>query len=157
VLRSFLIVGALACLLAGCGSSPKDVSKAEYEQHLQLIGTNLYTAANHLGESTAIGPFNQNVQRLQDTIDDSAHDLSGLRPPGAAAQAANTRLVHAYHDLSDEFEKVKDARRESYPKAIAALVAVQTSEPAKASIRAANDLRKLGFQVPTSATIGTSP
>jgi hypothetical protein len=154
--RSFLFVVALACVLAGCGSSPKHVTKAQYEQHLQTIGKNLYTAANQLGQSTATGPFNQNVQALQDTIDDSAHDLSGLRPPGAAAQAANKRLVHAYHDLSDEFDKVKDARRESYPKAIAALVAVQHSGPAKASIQAADDLRKLGFQVPVSATIGSS-
>jgi hypothetical protein len=156
VLRPSLLVVALACLLAGCGSSPKDVTKRQYEQHLQTIGTNLFTAANRLGQSTAIGPFNQNVQALQDTIDDSAHDLGGLRPPGAAAQAANKRLVQAYHDLSDEFDKVKDARRDSYPKAIAALIAVQHSEPAKASIRAAADLRKLGFAVPSSATIGSS-
>jgi hypothetical protein len=155
VLRSSLIVVALACVLAGCGSTPRHVTKAQYEQQLQAIGKDLYTAANHLGQSTAIGPFNQNVQALQDTIDDSAHDLGGLRPPGDAAQAANKRLVDAYHDLSDEFEKVKDARRESYPKAIAALVAVQSSAPAKASIQAADDLRKLGFQVPASATLGS--
>jgi len=156
VLRPSVIALALVCVLAGCGSSPKDVTKQQYEQHLQAIGTNLYRAANNLGQSTAIGPFNQNVQALQDTIDDSAHDLRGLRPPGAAAQAANKRLVHAYGGLKDEFDKVKDARRESYPKAVAALVAVQRSDAAKESIRAAAELRKLGFKVPTSATIGSS-
>ena len=38
---------------------------------------------------------------------------------------------------------------------IAALLAVQHSEPATASIRAAERLRKLGFRVPVSATIGS--
>ena len=142
-------------VLAGCGTAPKHVTKQQYEAHLQTIGTNLYNAANNLGQSTAIGPFNENIQKLQDVIHDSGSDLSHLIPPGAAAQAANKRLVKAYHDLSEQFDKVKDARRESYPKAIAALTAVLGSEPAKESIRAAGQLRKLGFKVPVSATIGS--
>ncbi len=101
------------------------------------------------------GVFNENVQKLQDTIDNAAGDLNGLRPPGAEAQAANKQLVHAYGDLADEFDKVKEARRESYPKAIVALTAVQRSEPARQSIRAAMQLRRLGFKVPVSATIGS--
>jgi len=143
-------------LLVGCGSKPKPVTKAQYEQHLQAIGTNLYTAANNLGESTATAVFNENVQKLQDTINNSADDLDGLLPPGAEVQAANQRLVQAYRDLAKEFEKVKDARRESYPKALAALVAVQHSEPARRSIRTAAELRKLGINVPVSATVGPS-
>jgi hypothetical protein len=153
--RVSLLVLVSALALAGCGSAPKDVTKAQYEQHLQAIGDNLYTSANSLGQSTATGVFNENVQKLQDAIDDGASDLNGLRPPGAEAQAANKRLVHAYRDLADEFDKVKDARRESYPKAIVALKAVQRSEPAKESIRAAAQLRKLGFNVPASTTIGS--
>jgi hypothetical protein len=148
-----LLVSALA--FAGCGSAPKDVTKAQYEQHLQTIGDNLYKSANALGQSTATGVFNENVQKLQDTIDNAAGDLNGLRPPGAEAQAANKQLVHAYGDLADEFDKVKEARRESYPKAIVALTAVQRSEPARQSIRAAMQLRRLGFKVPVSATIGS--
>jgi hypothetical protein len=143
-------------LLAGCGSKPKPVTRAQYEQQLQTIGDNLYTGANNLGQSTATGVFNDNVQKLQDTLNMSADDLNGLLPPGAEVQAANKRLVQAYRDLAKEFEKVKEARRDSYPKALAALVAVQRSEPAKESIRAAQQLRKLGIKVPTSATIGTS-
>jgi hypothetical protein len=156
VRRASLLLLLFAVALAGCGSAPKDVTKAQYEQHLQTIGNNLYLAANNLGQSTATGVFNGNVQKLQDTIDDGASDLNGLRPPGADAQAANKRLVHAYRALADEFDKVKDARRDSYPKAIVALKAVQRSEPANESIRAAAQLRKLGFKVPASATIGSS-
>jgi hypothetical protein len=153
---SLLALTLLALVLAGCGKSVKDVTKAQYERRIDRIGTNLYTAANNLGQSTATGIFNQNVQALQDVIDDSADELDGIRPPGVKAQEANVRLVHAYRDLADEFDKVKDARRESYPRAIVALTAVQHSEPAQESIRAAARLRKLGFKVPVSATIGGS-
>jgi hypothetical protein len=153
---SLVLLVLFAVPLAGCGSAPKDVTKAQYEQHLQTIGDNLYKAANSLGQSTATGVFNENVQKLQDTIDDSAGDLNGLRPPGAEAQAANKQLVHAYRDLADEFDKVKEARRDSYPKAIVALKAVQRSDPARDSTRAAMRLRRLGFKVPVSATIGSS-
>jgi hypothetical protein len=155
VRRASLVLLVSALALAGCGSAPKDVTKAQYEQHLQTIGDNLYKSANALGQSTATGVFNENVQKLQDTIDNAAGDLNGLRPPGAEAQAANKQLVHAYGDLADEFDKVKEARRESYPKAIVALTAVQRSQPARQSIRAAMRLRRLGFKVPVSATIGS--
>jgi hypothetical protein len=155
VRRASLLLLLFALAFAGCGSAPKDVTKAQYEQHLQTIGDNLYKSANALGQSTATGVFNENVQKLQDTIDDSARDLNGLRPPGTEAQAANKQLVHAYGDLADEFDKVKEARRDSYPKAIVALTAVQSSAPARDSIRAAMRLRRLGFKVPVSATIGS--
>ena len=76
-------------------------------------------------------------------------------PADVFASASPKYTELAYRDLADQFDHVKDARRDSYPKAIAALLAVQHSEPAKASIRAAERLRKLGFRVPVSATIGS--
>jgi microsomal dipeptidase-like Zn-dependent dipeptidase len=75
---------------------------------------------------------------------------------GTAVQAANDRLIRAYRDLKDEFEKVKDARRVSYKQAVAALVALEKSEPAKETIRAARQLRDLGVRVPVFATLGGS-
>ena len=158
MLRASLLVAVAvaAVALAGCGGiKEKDVTKAQYEQQLQQIGDDLFRAANNLGQSTATGIFNANVQKLQDTIHDSADSLDAMRPPGVKAQAANDDLIRAYRDLADQFDHVKDARRDSYPKAIAALLAVQHSEPATASIRAAERLRKLGFRVPVSATIGS--
>jgi hypothetical protein len=156
VRRASLLILLVVVVAAGCGGAkPKPVTQAVYERRVDAIGTSLYTAANGLGESTATQVFNDNVQNIQDALDDGAHELHLMLPPGAKAQAANDRLVDAYHDLEDEFDKVKDARRESYPKAIAALVAAQHSTAAKQSLRAAADLRKLGFKVPVSATIGS--
>jgi hypothetical protein len=153
---SLLALGLVVFLLAGCGRSVHDVTKAQYEQRLDKIGHDLYLAANALGESTNTQVFNDGVGKLQDVVNDAADTLDGVRPPGPAAQAANKRLVAAYRKLGDEFDKVKDARRESYPRAIAALEQVQTSAPAKETISAAKELRRLGFKVPVFATIGGS-
>src|SRR5947207_15067847 len=74
VLRASLLVAVAvaAVALAGCGGiKEKDVTKAQYEQQLQQIGDDLFKAANNLGQSTATGIFNANVQKLQDTIHDS--------------------------------------------------------------------------------------
>ena len=150
-------VALVALLVAGCGGkSEQDVTKKQYEQKVDAIGLTLYDAANALGQSTATQVFNDGIGKLQDALEDGADELDGLRPPTAAAQAANDRLVDAYRDLADEFDKVKDARRESYPRALRALQDVQKSPPARATLAAAGDLRKLGFKVPSSAVLGSA-
>jgi hypothetical protein len=151
------MLALVTLVVAGCGGkSERDVTKKQYEQRLDQIGLDLFDAANALGESTATQAFNDGIGKLQDVLEDGADELDGVRPPGIAAQAANDRLVIAYRDLADEFEKVKDARRESFPRALTALQALQKSPPARATLRAAADLRKLGFKVPVSTTIGVA-
>jgi hypothetical protein len=157
VRTSLLALVLVAFVLAGCGGkSEKDVSKAQYEQRLEKIGHDLYLAANGLGVSTNTQIFIDGVDKLQDVVNDAADTLDGVSPPGAAAQAANDRLVSAYRELGDELDKVKDARRESYPRAIAALQEAQKSAPAKETLRAAKELRQLGFKVPVFATLGSA-
>ena len=142
--------------LAGCGSKPQSVTKTQYEHHLDGIGRKLYVAANGLGDSTATGIFNAKVDDLKDVLDDAGRELDGLKLPDPAAQAQNKRLARAYHDLADELEKVKDARRESYIRALKALDAVQKSEPARETLKAAAQLKKLGIRVPVFAVLGSS-
>jgi hypothetical protein len=143
-----------ALVATGCGSKPKPVTKAQYEQRLAQIGHDLYVAANALGSTTNTQIFNNNVDKLKKVVHDAAKELNGVRPPGVAAQRQNARLVRAYGELEKQFDKVKDERRISYPRAIAALQAVQKSAAAQQTIAAAQQLRKLGFNVPVFATIG---
>jgi hypothetical protein len=153
--RALILLTVLLALVAtGCGSKPKPVTKAQYEQRLQAIGRQLYLAANALGSSTNTQIFNNNIDKLKKVVHDAAKDLNGVRPPGLAAQRQNDRLVHAYRELEKQFDKVKDERRISYPRAVAALQAVQKSPAAQETISAARQLRKLGFKVPVFATIG---
>jgi hypothetical protein len=151
-----LLALPLALVAVGCGSKPKPVTKAQYEQRLAQIGHDLYVAANALGSTTNTQIFNDNVDRLKQVVGDAAKELNGVRPPGLAVQRQNSRLVHAYRGVEKQFDKVKDARRISYPRAVAALQAVQKSPAARESIAAAQQLRKLGFTVPVFATIGGS-
>ena len=155
--RALILLAVLLALVAtGCGSKPKSVTKAQYEQRLAGIGHDLYVAANALGSSTNTQIFNNNVDKLKKVVHDAAKELNGVRPPGLAAQRQNARLVHAYKELEKQFDAVKDERRVSYPRAVAALQRVQASPAAQATIAAAQQLRKLGFKVPVFATIGGS-
>jgi hypothetical protein len=147
---------AAVTLVTGCGTSEKPVTKAQYEQRLAKIGQGLYQAANALTQSSNTQIFIDAVSHLEDVVADSANDLDGVRPPGEAAQRANDRLVHAYRDLKGEFEKVKDARRQSFRQAINALQRLQKSQPAQETLRAAQQLRKLGYTFPASASIGSA-
>ena len=147
----------LAGLVTGCGGkSEKAVTKAQYEQRIDQLGRDLYSAANDLGQSSNTEIFIDGVDKLEHVVSDGADALDAMRPPGTAAQAANDRLIRAYRDLKDEFEKVKDARRVSYKRALDALMKLQSSTPAKETIRAAQELRKLGFKIPVFATLGGS-
>jgi len=132
------------------------VTKAQYNELLQGIGHNLYLAANNLGQSTNTQVFNSGVDTLKGVVRDSANELDGVRPPGSAAQQANDRLVEAYRALEKQFDKVKEARRVSYPSAVAALQAAQKSPAARETISAGMQLRKLGYTVPVFAMIGGS-
>ena len=143
--RTLLFLVALAALVvAGCGSSPKTVSKAEYEQELQRIGQDLTDAGSELGRSIDIATFNGNVDKLRDQLHDSADELRDLKPP-ADAQDANDRLADALDDFADELEPVKEARRQSIVKARDALLRVSNSDAVKQARAAVRELKAKGY------------
>lgn len=145
--RTFLFLVALAALVAaGCGSSPKTVSKAEYERELQRIGQDLTDAGSELGRSIDIATFNGNVDKLRDQLNESADELRGLKPP-ADVQDANSRLADALDDFADELEPVKEARRESIVKARAALLRVSKSDAVKQARAAVRELKAKGYDI----------
>jgi hypothetical protein len=102
--------------VAGCRSSPREVTKAQYQEELTRLGTNLTNLGSEVGRSIDTATFNQNIKDLQDGLDDAAHDLDGLDPP-ANVRNANERLANAFSEFSDRLEAVKEARRESIFKA----------------------------------------
>jgi chromosome segregation ATPase len=145
--RALLILLLSSCfVLAGCGSSPREVTKAQYQQELTRLGTNLTDLGSELGKSIDIATFNQNVQDLQDGLDDAAHDLNALEPP-ANVQDANDRLATALSEFSDRLEAVKEARRESIVKARAELMNVSRSAPIRDGRAAVRELKRNGYDV----------
>jgi hypothetical protein len=146
VVRASLFALALLLAVAGCGSSPKAVSKAEYQREVQRLGQDLTDAGSQLGQSIDIATFNQNVDNLHDHLQDAADELRGLKPP-VNARSANKQLADALDDFADLLDAVKDARRESIVRARAALLRVSNSAAVSQARAATRELKQKGYDI----------
>jgi hypothetical protein len=137
---------ALLVVVAACGSSPKTVTKAQYQAQLTKSGRAVTIAGQQLGKVITIAEFNGAVTDLQNALRDGEKSLKGLRPP-ANARAANKRLAEAFGDLADALEAVKEARRVSIVKAREALAKLGGSAAIKNGRAAIEKLNQLGYAV----------
>jgi hypothetical protein len=137
---------ALLVVVAGCGSSPKTVTKAQYQAQLAKSGQAVTIAGQQLGKVITIAEFNGAVTDLQKALRDGEKNLKGLRPP-ANARGANKRLAEAFGDLADALEAVKEARRVSIVKAREALAKLGGSAAIKNGRAAIEKLNQLGYAV----------
>ena len=147
-----VVVAALALVATGCGSKPKPVTKAQYEQQLQRLGDDLVNAGSQIGQHLDIASFNQDVENFQDHLRDASKELKDVQPP-ANAQGPNKRLADAFHDLADALEPVKDARRQSLPKAAKAFAVARASAPARQGRAAVRQLQRRGYDVGQTASL----
>ena len=145
-------LGALVVVVAGCGSSPKNVTKAQYQAQLTKSGQAVTIAGQQLGKVITIAEFNGAVTDLQTALRDGEKTLNGLEPP-ANARPANKRLAQAFGDLADALEKVKEARGVSIVKARQALGELGKTDAIKQGRAAIQELNKLGY----SASGATAP
>ena len=141
-----LSLAALLVVVAGCGSSPKTVTKAQYQAQLAKSGQAITIAGQQLGKVITIADFNGAVSDLQKALRDGEKSLKGLQPP-ANARAANKRLAQAFGDLADALEAVKEARRVSIVKAREALAKLGGSAAIKDGRAAIRKLNQLGYAV----------
>jgi len=143
-------VAALVLVLAGCGSSPKPVTKAEYQTQLAKTGQAVTLAGQQLGKVITIAGFNGAVTDLQKALRDGEKKLKGLQPP-ANARPANKRLAQAFGDLADALEAVKEARRVSIVKARQALGQLGKTHAIKEGRAAIQELNNLGYAADAAA------
>jgi major membrane immunogen (membrane-anchored lipoprotein) len=143
-------LAALVLALTGCGSSPKSVTKAEYQTQLAKTGQAVTLAGQQLGKVITISEFNGAVTDLQKALRDGEKKLKGLQPP-ANARAANKRLAQAFGDLADALEAVKEARRVSIVKARQALAQLGTTAAIKQGRAAIQELNQLGYSADAAA------
>jgi hypothetical protein len=141
---------ALLVVVAGCGSSPKTVTKAQYQAQLEKSGQAVTVAGQQLGKVITIAEFNGAVTDLQKALRDGEKNLKGLQPP-ANARAANKRLAQAFGDLADALEAVKEARRVSIVKARQALAELGKTDAIKEGRAAIEELDKLGYSASGAA------
>ena len=143
---------ALAVGLAGCGSSPREVTKAQYQKELERVGKVASDAGSELGRSIDIATFNGNVDKFQDTLRDAAGDLDGLKPP-PDVRDVNERLADSLRGFADEMEPVKEARRKSIIAARDALGKVAGSDAVKEARAAIRELKRKGYEVPSLSAL----
>ena len=141
---------ALLVGLAGCGSSPKTVTKAQYQAQLEKSGRAVTIAGQQLGKVITIAEFNGAVTDLQKALRDGEKNLKGLQPP-ANARAANKRLAQAFGELADALEAVKEARRVSIVKARQALGELGKTDAIKEGRAAIEELDRLGYSASGAA------
>ena len=141
---------AFLVVLAGCGSSPKTVTKAQYQAQLAESGQAVTIAGQQLGKVITIAEFNSAVTDLQKALRDGEKNLNGLQPP-ANARAANKRLARAFGDLADALETVKEARRVSIVKARQALGDLGKTDAIKEGRAAIKELDRLGYSASGAA------
>lgn len=139
-----LSLAVLLVALAGCGSSPKTVTKAQYQTELAKTGQAVTVAGQQVGKVITIAEFNGAVSDLQKALRDGEKTLNGLEPP-ANARAANKQLAQAFGDLADGLERVKEARRASIVKARQALGDLGKTDAIKEGRAAIQELNKLGY------------
>ncbi len=145
--RPFVLLVVLVAIVAsGCGSEPKPVTKAHYDQMLQRLGDDLVRVGSQIGQHLDIATFNQDISTFQDHLRDASKELNGVEPPPNAREP-NERLADAFDELADELEPVKDARRESLPQAGRAFAKARTSAPAREGRAAVRQLGRRGYEV----------
>ena len=147
-----LVVCAVALIATGCGSTPKPVTKAEYEQKVQQLGTDLVQAGSQIGQHLDISTFNEDIENLQSRLRDASKQLKGVKPP-PNAQGPNEQLASGLHDLADELEPVKDARRKSLPEGARAFRTALLSQPARQGRQAVRQLKRRGYDVGQMAAL----
>ena len=149
--RLFMLsLAVLLVTLAGCGSSPKTVTKAQYQTELAKTGQAVTVAGQQVGKVITIAEFNGAVSDLQKALRDGEKTLNGVEPP-ANARAANKQLAQAFGDLADALEKVKEARRVSIVKARQALADLGNTDAIKEGRAAIQELNKLGYSASAAA------
>jgi enamine deaminase RidA (YjgF/YER057c/UK114 family) len=149
---SLFILGLLLVVAVGCGSQPKEVTKAQYEQQLQRLGAALVDAGSQLGQHLDIATFNRDVENFQDELRSASKELKGVKPP-VDAQGPNERVVDAFHDLADDLDAVKDARRKSLPQAGKAFAAARDGAAARQGRAAVKQLQRRGYPVGQMASL----
>ena len=139
-------------MLVGCGSKPKPVTKAQYEQQLQELGADLVRTGSQVGQRLDIASFNEDISTFQDHLKTASKELKGVKPP-PDAQAPNEQLADAFHGLADALEPVKDARRKSLPEASKAFNVARFGPAARQGRAAVRQLRRRGYDVGQMASL----
>src|SRR5262245_36429765 len=107
-------LGAVALLLAGCGSSKSGttteaeappLTKSEYVTQMKNIGQDLSTSLNSLSSATTAAKAAIALTKVQTDLRAAADRIEQITPP-AAIETQHADLAKAVNDFADELDPV---------------------------------------------------
>jgi len=144
-------VAILAVAAAGCGGGGGEpLSKADYEQQLNEIGTSLDSSSQALGDAfqaedvdkaaEQIGTMQADIRKLADQLDD-------ITPPEDVADP-HQDLIDGLRGMADDFDEFRDAvESKSVAKMTAFAQSFTSSESSQKINEAIEELKKKGYDL----------
>jgi hypothetical protein len=141
-----LVLGAAGCGGGGAGSGER-LSKSEYEEQMQSIGSDLQEASSNvdISSTTDLDKVADTVADFQGELESAAGKVDDLNPP-QDAEAETDKIADALHAFADEFGKMESAARDKDTDALKAAQEAVITEGAEAQ-QAANDLKAKGYDI----------
>jgi DNA repair exonuclease SbcCD ATPase subunit len=144
-----LLVAVAAAVATGCGGGDGGrLSKAEYEQRMQAIGTELQAASAGIGDLSQT----QDLDKLADAIadfrerlDEAADDVDGVTPPEDVEEETD-KIAEALHAFADTFGEMEDAARDGDLPALQKAQAEIANKGAEAQ-RATESIKQKGYEI----------
>jgi hypothetical protein len=149
---------SLALVAAGCGSGSGsgggELSKAQYEQHLQADSQAITKAFTPLRKPPqTLAQLASQLKVGEDKLRGAADDLDGVKPP-KNVQADNAALVKGFREFADELELYRKAAVKKNPKLVQQAVAgLQKSHALVDARNATDDLKKKGYKLASGAVV----
>jgi hypothetical protein len=146
-----LLVAALA-FVAGCGGGggggDERLTKAEFEQRIQADGKAVQKAVSAISAgSSSLSELAKQVTAAEKAVQAAADDLSAVTPPADAEQPTST-IVSALRTIDVQLKNLAKAAKDNDPIAAqAAATAIQKAPEIAAAQKAANELKKKGYDI----------
>jgi len=143
-------VAILAVAAAGCGGGGggEPLSKADYEQQLNEIGTSLDSSSQALGDAFQAEDVDKaadQVSAMQDQIRKLADQLDDITPPEDVADP-HQDLIDGLRGMADDFDEFHDAvESKSVAKMTAFAQSFTSSESSQKINEAIEELKKKGY------------
>jgi hypothetical protein len=147
-----LAVVLLALVVAGCGSGGGggELSKAEYQKHLQTDGDEITKAFKPLTQPpSSLDELARELDAGVSKLSDAADDLEGVNPP-KNVDKDNTKLAAGLRELARELDSLKKAAQTKDPQQVQkTLTDLRNSHGLIDARRATDDLKKKGYTLGT--------
>jgi hypothetical protein len=148
------LAGVLLALVvvAGCGGGGggSQLSKAEYQKHLQTDGDEITKAFRPLTQPPkSLDELASELDAGVSKLSDAAEDLEGVNPP-KNVDKDNTKLAAGLRELARELDSLKKAAQKKDPQQVQKTLSdLQHSHGLIDARRATDDLKKKGYTLGT--------